>query len=74
MAKKLKTKMEEIHKLSEGDLSKELEDTYRGLFSLRLQVQTQQQPNHRQLPVMKRQIARLKTVQRQRELAGGTGQ
>lgn len=74
MAKKLKTKMEELHKLSEGDLSKELEETYRSLFSLRLQVQTRQQPNHRQLPVIKRQIARLKTVQRQRELARGAGQ
>ncbi len=74
MAKKLKTKMEELHKLSEADLSKELEETYRSLFSLRLQVQTRQQPNHRQLPVIKRQIARLKTVQRQRELARGAGQ
>ena len=69
MAKKMKTRMEEIHKLSDVDLEKEVEETYRRLFSLRLQVQTRQQPNHRELPVVRRQIARLKTVQRLRVLA-----
>ncbi|HXG36100.1 MAG TPA: 50S ribosomal protein L29 [Dehalococcoidia bacterium] len=69
MARKLKTRMEEIHKLSDADLQKELEETYRRYFSLRLQVQTRQQPNHRELPRARRQVARLKTVQRLRELA-----
>ncbi|HZP26434.1 MAG TPA: 50S ribosomal protein L29 [Dehalococcoidia bacterium] len=74
MAKKLKTRMEEIHKLSDSDLTKEIEETYRSLFSLRLQVQTRQQPNHRQLPVVRRQIARLKTVQRLRALSKEGGE
>jgi len=69
MAKKLKTKMEEIHKLSDADLAKELEAARRSLFSVRLQVNTQQLPNHRQIGKMRRQVARLKTVGRQRELA-----
>ncbi len=69
MAKKLKTKSEEIRKLSEADLAKELEEAYRRLFSLRLQQVTRQLTNHRELPKLKRQIARLKTSQRQRELA-----
>lgn len=74
MAKKMKTRMEEIHKLSDVDLEKEVEETYRRLFSLRLQVQTRQQPNHRELPVVRRQIARLKTVQRLRVLASEGGE
>lgn len=69
MAKKLKTKSEEIRKLSDADLAKELQETYRRLFSLRLQQTTRQLTNHRQLPQLRRQIARLKTIQRERELA-----
>lgn len=69
MAKKLKTKTEEIRKLSDADLAKELEETYRRLFSVRLQTETRQSANHRELPRVRRQIARLKTIQRQRQLA-----
>lgn len=69
MAKKLKTKTEEIRKLSDADLAKELEETYRRLFSVRLQTETRQLTNHRELPRIRRQIARLKTIQRERELA-----
>ncbi len=64
MAKKLKTKTEEIRKLSEADLAKELEDVHRRLFSLRLQKETRQLPNHREPPKVKRLIARIKTIQR----------
>ena len=77
MAKKLKTKTQDIRKLSEADLNKEVEETYRRLFSVRLQTLTRQLANHRELPKVRRQIARLKTIQRERELAaragGGTG-
>lgn len=69
MAKKLKTKTEEIRKLSDGDLSKELEEAHRRQFSLRLQMATRQQTNHRELPKVRRLIARLKTLKHERELA-----
>ncbi len=69
MAKKLKTKTEEIRKLSEADLAKELEEAHRRLFSLRLQRETRQLPNHRELPKVKRLIARLKTIQQERQMA-----
>lgn len=69
MAKKLKTKMTDILKLSEAELQKELEETYRRLFAIRLQKETLQLTNHRELPRTHRHIARLKTIQRQRELA-----
>lgn len=68
MAKKLKTKVEDIRKLSDEDLEKELEETYRRLFAVKLQKETLQLPNHRQPPQIKHQIARLLTIKRQREL------
>ena len=68
MAKKLKTKLDDIRKLSDADVSKEVEEAYRRLFSMRLQRETRQLTNYQELPKMRRHIARLKTVQRQREL------
>ena len=69
MAKKIKTKTDEIRKLSEADLKKEVDESYRRLFSLRLQKETLQLQNHRELPRMRRNIARLKTIEHQRQLA-----
>lgn len=68
MAKKLKTKVEDIRKLSDEDLEKEIEETYRRYFATKLQKETLQLTNHRQPPAIKRQIARLLTIKRQREL------
>ena len=39
MAKKLKTKTQDIRNLSDLDLEKEIEEAYRRLFSLRLQTE-----------------------------------
>ncbi len=69
MAKKLKTKTEEVRKLGDEELAKELDETYRRLFSVRLQTLTRQMTNHRELPQTRRQIARLKTIKREREMA-----
>lgn len=69
MAKKPKTKTEDIRKLSEEDMGKELQQAHRRLFSLRLQKETRQITNHRELPAAKRQVARLKTIRRERQLA-----
>ncbi len=69
MAKKIRGKVEEILKLSDADLQKQLDESYRRLFSLRLQKETLQLTNHREIPAIKRTIARLKTFQRQRELS-----
>jgi large subunit ribosomal protein L29 len=68
MAKKLKTKLDDIRKLNDADLGKEVEEAHRRLFSMRLQRETRQLTNYQELPKMKRHIARLKTIQRQREL------
>ena len=69
MAKKLKTKTADIRKLTDADLKKELEETYRRVFSLSLQQETRQLTNHRELPRIRKQVARLKTIDRQRQLA-----
>jgi large subunit ribosomal protein L29 len=69
MAKKLKTKLDDIRKLSEADLGKELEEAHRRLLSMRLQRETRQLTNYQEMPRMKRHIARLKTIERQRQLA-----
>ena len=63
-----KTVSEELRGLSDEDLARRLEEAYRQLFSLRLKNSTRQLANHRELPKVKHQIARIKTVQREREL------
>ena len=49
-------------------LSRELEDTYRQLFTLRLQIATRQLSNVKEVDRTKKKIARIKTLMRQREL------
>jgi large subunit ribosomal protein L29 len=62
----LKTK--EIRALSPKELSKQLEATHRELFDLRFRLATRQLVNHREIPRAKREIARLETIIREREL------
>jgi len=66
-------KMTELTALDDGRLAKELEDTYRQLFTLRLQVATRQLQNVKSIGETKRKIARIKTIQRQRELVAAGG-
>jgi large subunit ribosomal protein L29 len=49
-------------------LNKELDDSYRQLFTLRLQVATRQLSNTSEIEKTRRKIAQIKTLQRQREL------
>jgi large subunit ribosomal protein L29 len=67
-------RIEELSAMDESRLGRELEDTYRQLFTLRLQVATRQLQNVKEIGKAKRRVARIKTLQRQRELAalGGT--
>jgi large subunit ribosomal protein L29 len=65
---RINRRAEETRKLSDGDLAKELEEAHRRLFSLRLQWTTRQITNYREVANTRRRIARLKTIQRQREL------
>lgn len=62
-------KVEELRTLSPVELAKQLEITHEELFNLRFKAVTKQLVNHREIPRVKKTIARIKTVQRERELA-----
>jgi len=75
MAKRDSAAYEEYRAMDSARLGKELDDSYRQLFTLRLQVATRQLQNVKEIGKVKRKIARIKTLQRQRELvAAGGGQ
>ena len=61
-------KIEEIRGLSGEELKKKLEEAHRELLDLRFKSATKQLKNHRELPIARRSIARLKMVIHEREL------
>jgi large subunit ribosomal protein L29 len=62
-------KLEEIRALNDTDLDKQLDEASQELFNLRFRLATKQLVNHREIPRVKKRIARLKTIMRERELA-----
>jgi len=62
-------KVEEIRARSDEELAKRLEEAYQELFNLRFRAATRQLVNHREIPRVRREIARLKTIIRERELS-----
>ncbi len=60
----------ELRELGDEDLAKELEETYRELFTTRLQLSTRQLANTSQARKVRTKLAQIKTIQRERELAG----
>jgi large subunit ribosomal protein L29 len=69
MARKGKRKSEDLHDLADADLVKEMDETYRQLFTARLQLATRQLANTSLPRKARRKVARIKTIQRQREIA-----
>ena len=61
-------KGEEIRVLSSEELAKQLEAAHQELFNLRFRLATRQLVNHREIGKVKKKIARLKTLMREREL------
>ena len=61
-------KIGEIRALSDVELLKQLEEAHQELFNLRFRASTRQLANHRELPKVKKKIARMKTALREREL------
>ena len=64
-----KQQVAELRELSDEDLAKELEETYRELFTTRLQLTTRQLSNTAQPRKVRTKLAQIKTIQRERELA-----
>ena len=61
-------KVEEIRALNSEELVRQLEAAHKELFDLRFRLATKQLVNHREVRRVKKHIARLKTVIREREL------
>ena len=62
-------KVEEIRKMSDEELSSELASLKEELFKLRFQHATNQLDNPAQIAQVKRDIARIMTIQREKQLA-----
>ncbi len=62
-------KAREVHSLSEPELSEKLSNLKTELFNLRFQLAMGQLDNAMRIRGVKRHIARVKTVLRERELA-----
>lgn len=62
-------KAKELRTLSEDQLGLTLKDTLRNLFQLRLQSATERLETPSEIKKAKKDIARIKTIQRERELA-----
>jgi large subunit ribosomal protein L29 len=62
-------KTEEMRTLAKDELRKRVNDAHQELFNLRFRLSTRQLVNHRELPRVKKEIARLETIIRQKELS-----
>ena len=60
-------KAKELNTLSVEDLNKKLEDLKKDLFMLRMQHATNQLDNPMQIAAVKKDIARVKTIIREKE-------
>ena len=69
---KIIMKTKELRDLTDDDLQQILDDTCRRLFELRVQAQAERLDAPSELLRSRKLIARIKTVQREKELAHGT--
>ncbi len=67
-------KIEEMRSLSVAELTKRVSDAHQELFNLRFRLSTRQLVNHRELPRVKKEIARLETIIREKQLNEAQGE
>ena len=58
----------ELRSQNNAELARKLDDAYQELFNLRFQISTGQQKNTTRLTQVRHEIARMKTILREREL------
>lgn len=58
----------QIRALSDNEVLKKLEQAHEEMFNLRFRLATRQLVNHREIPKVKKRIARIETILREREL------
>ncbi len=61
-------KVKEIRALSDEELKKQVEASHQELLNLRFHLATKQLVNHREIPKVKKKIALLNTIIRERQL------
>ena len=61
-------KASEIRALNNEELLTKLKEAHEELFNLRFRLATRQLGNHREIPRVKKRIARIKTILKEREL------
>ena len=61
-------KASEIRTLNNEELLTKLNEAHEELFNLRFRLATKQLENHREIPRVKKRIARIETILREREL------
>jgi len=61
-------KVDEIRALKSGELEKQLEEAHKQLFDIRFRLSTRQLVNHQEIKRIRKDIARLNTILREREL------
>ena len=64
-------RIEQIRVLSDEQLAEELEKSRRALMNLRFRASTRQLSNVNELRRVKQDVARILTIARERQLAGG---
>ena len=62
--------IDDITTLNDEELAEELAETQRALMNLRFRVATMQLADVNEIRRSRRRVARIKTIMRQRELAG----
>jgi large subunit ribosomal protein L29 len=66
----MKSNVKELRGLNDAELQKQLDESYQELFNLRFQQASGQVKDLNRFTQVRRQIARIKTLQRERELVG----
>jgi large subunit ribosomal protein L29 len=61
-------KKDEVRALVDAELLKRLGEARQELFNLKIRLSTKQLANHRELPKVKKKIARMETILKEREL------
>ena len=61
-------KIDEIRALADAELLKRLGEARQELVNLQIRLSTRQLANHRELPKVKKRIARMETIIKEREL------
>jgi large subunit ribosomal protein L29 len=67
-------KIKDIRALDVKEIEHKLDESYKELFNLRFQWEAGQLVDHNRMSAVRRDIARLKTILREREIAALAGQ